>query len=714
MGIGKQEETNKKSIEVLCCYARRDQPLLLDLQAHLTPMVRKGLITLWADVDINAGAEWEQEIKRHLNSAQIILLFVSPDFIRSEYCYSIEMKRAIERHESGEACVIPIILRPVDWRSTSLGKLQVLPANAEPVTGQGWHTPDDALLNVTQSIARRVEQLLFQPTKITGEQMLEKSTVTENTVREQVINKPERKASKKQDRSQLSKWAKKILNDRTRWYKGQPVKRVAVSLLILFLIIGAVPAVPFAYGQMQPILCAKRAVNLQGCGSGLGISPTVIRRKEYRIGLNEDFKQQFDPTNADEKVIEDLILLQNNQAEKGGHFTLILATLLSNSTSDQYTGLEELRGALLAQQAYNNNHLIKMRLLVANLGVRAIADVSVPIVARQIAVYAANAPQSDHFLGVTGFPFSHTLLYGLPILQANQIPVVGTSPSDDQFSQSSGFHRVESSNSQQVKYLLIFIQNVLHPQKIMILTDSSDDFSTNLGNNLTMKLSNSINGVQTSSYIGGEKSSLDRAIGTIVSTNPDLLIFTGFPADLNTLKTDMIQRGLHLPQILGSQTLYELGAYTQPKPNLPSNYANLMFSSFAFPDEQSPPAEAFQQAYAHVFDPTQGSPGVYGKGRAGSQAALSHDATLAFQQAVDNLSANGTIPSMAMVSNELKTLPFFTGATGNIRFLPGSSDPDPATRPLEILCTNHKAQTQLLIKYYGNNDIQIVNLSLCN
>jgi len=61
---------------------------------------------IWADTDINAGALWENEIQKHLNNSQIILLLASPDFIDSDYCFSMEMKRALERHALGEASVI--------------------------------------------------------------------------------------------------------------------------------------------------------------------------------------------------------------------------------------------------------------------------------------------------------------------------------------------------------------------------------------------------------------------------------------------------------------------------------------------------------------------------------------------------------------------------------------------------------------------------------
>ena len=92
-------------IKIFCCYAHEDEALLNKLKAHLKPLQRQGLIDVWHDRDIGAGAEWEQEIKDQLNAAQIILLLVSPDFMDSDYCYGIEMQRAIERHELGEARV---------------------------------------------------------------------------------------------------------------------------------------------------------------------------------------------------------------------------------------------------------------------------------------------------------------------------------------------------------------------------------------------------------------------------------------------------------------------------------------------------------------------------------------------------------------------------------------------------------------------------------
>lgn len=147
-----------KTIEIFCCYARKDQQLLNELKAHLMPLQRQGLISLWADSDISAGTDWEKEIEKHLDTAHIILLLVSPAFMNSEYCYSKEMKRALERHERGEATVIPVILRPVYWQGAPFGKVQALPKDAKPITSHEWYTRDDALFNVAEGIRKIVEQ----------------------------------------------------------------------------------------------------------------------------------------------------------------------------------------------------------------------------------------------------------------------------------------------------------------------------------------------------------------------------------------------------------------------------------------------------------------------------------------------------------------------------------------------------------------------------
>jgi hypothetical protein len=148
-----------QSINVFLAYAHEDEKLLEQLQRHLSPLIRPGLIDIWYDRVINAGEEWHQEIKTRLDAAHLILLLVSPHFVHSEYCYSIEMKRAIERHERGEAHVVPIILRPVYWQDTPFGKLQALPKDAKPTTS--WRDRDKAFFDVASKLKQTIEKLIL-------------------------------------------------------------------------------------------------------------------------------------------------------------------------------------------------------------------------------------------------------------------------------------------------------------------------------------------------------------------------------------------------------------------------------------------------------------------------------------------------------------------------------------------------------------------------
>ncbi|MGB8699999.1 MAG: TIR domain-containing protein [Thermosynechococcaceae cyanobacterium] len=144
-------------IEVFISYSHKDETLLEELVTHLANLRRQGKIMAWHDRAIEAGEEWAAQIKGNLESAQIILLLISPPFIASDYCYDIEMQRAIARHKEGTARVIPIIIRPSDWQDSPFSKLQVLPKDALPVTQ--WSDRDAAFLDVVQGIRRAVESL---------------------------------------------------------------------------------------------------------------------------------------------------------------------------------------------------------------------------------------------------------------------------------------------------------------------------------------------------------------------------------------------------------------------------------------------------------------------------------------------------------------------------------------------------------------------------
>ncbi|HEV2761567.1 MAG TPA: COR domain-containing protein, partial [Pyrinomonadaceae bacterium] len=145
-------------VRIFYSYSRKDEWLRNELETHLTPLRYQGLIESWYDGDIEAGREWDREIGENLERAQVILLLVSADYVSSSYVWEKEIKRAMERHDRGEAAVIPIILRDVNWQAAQFARLQALPENGLPVTR--WPDKDSAWRGVSEEIEKVVRRIV--------------------------------------------------------------------------------------------------------------------------------------------------------------------------------------------------------------------------------------------------------------------------------------------------------------------------------------------------------------------------------------------------------------------------------------------------------------------------------------------------------------------------------------------------------------------------
>ena len=158
------------TIKVFYSYAREDELLRRDLEKHLINLRRQGFIDNWYDGEITAGTEWELRINQYLDNADIILFLISPDFMKSDYRYSVEMHRAMKRHDAKEARVIPILLRPTDLYGTPFAKLQGLPTNGFFVTH--WPNSDSAFLNITLGIRKAIQELLENWITVVEQQLI--------------------------------------------------------------------------------------------------------------------------------------------------------------------------------------------------------------------------------------------------------------------------------------------------------------------------------------------------------------------------------------------------------------------------------------------------------------------------------------------------------------------------------------------------------------
>ena len=155
-GAAAEPEERRKPL-VFISYSHKDEERKKALDTHLSILSRQSVIETWHARKIIPGQEFDDEINKNLEAADIIMLLVSSDFMASDYCYTEEMTRAIERHDAGETRVIPVIVRSVDWTDAPFAKLTAAPTDGKAVAS--WTDPDEAWTDVVKGIKMAVEEL---------------------------------------------------------------------------------------------------------------------------------------------------------------------------------------------------------------------------------------------------------------------------------------------------------------------------------------------------------------------------------------------------------------------------------------------------------------------------------------------------------------------------------------------------------------------------
>ena len=142
---------------VFVSYSRTDERYRTRLAVHLAPLVRDGLIELWSDRAVAAGADWEKRILHELATADIVILLVTPNFVASGYCFERELPEALRRHAEDGVRILPVHVKSVDLVNLPFGKFQGLPTELRPITA--WRDADEAWLQVARGVRVAAEEI---------------------------------------------------------------------------------------------------------------------------------------------------------------------------------------------------------------------------------------------------------------------------------------------------------------------------------------------------------------------------------------------------------------------------------------------------------------------------------------------------------------------------------------------------------------------------
>lgn len=156
-----------KVIKIFLSYAitsAQDKKLFTQLSTHLSILQDQYPTHEWYDSSLSGESPITQFIEERLNRADLIILLISADFFASKRCHELEMQRALTRMTTGDARLIPVLLRPFDWNTTPLGRYSPLPSGGKPVSL--WSDRDAAFTEVTRGVRQAIEEIMSQETRL--------------------------------------------------------------------------------------------------------------------------------------------------------------------------------------------------------------------------------------------------------------------------------------------------------------------------------------------------------------------------------------------------------------------------------------------------------------------------------------------------------------------------------------------------------------------
>ena len=194
-------------IHLFFSYAHEDDIICEDLIEHLEPLKQEGVISDWYDRRITPGKNWRKEIDTNLDRAKIIVLMISPDFLKSDYCMGIELKRGLELHWEQRCRIVPVIISKCNWANTKFGSFQALPKNAMPILD--WPNRVEALENIANEMRLVCQDIVdwenpYKRSAVSDWSEIEMTTLDKQTRQQVTTNIKLRVLSKSKKKNRLT------------------------------------------------------------------------------------------------------------------------------------------------------------------------------------------------------------------------------------------------------------------------------------------------------------------------------------------------------------------------------------------------------------------------------------------------------------------------------------------------------------------------------
>ena len=160
--IVSHKEKSKNLPTVFVSFSHKDEKEKEKLLSHLGVLIGAGLIDLWSDDQIGGGSDWESDVITAINKTQIAVMFVSDNYLNSEFILGKEVPALLQRRKSEGVTVLPLIAKACAWKQVDwLAKMNVRPKNGRPIWSDNGNHVDDDLATIADEIGLMVKKIKF-------------------------------------------------------------------------------------------------------------------------------------------------------------------------------------------------------------------------------------------------------------------------------------------------------------------------------------------------------------------------------------------------------------------------------------------------------------------------------------------------------------------------------------------------------------------------
>jgi len=142
---------------VFISYAHVDRGMYTELRNELGPLDQKYPGAIWADVDIQPGADWSRTIAGAIEAAPVVVALVSGAFLTSTYIHFQELPAMLAAVEQGTKTMLWVYVGRCEYEEV-VGKWQAAHDITEPLERLEKFPRQDQLLKVYKAIEAHLRQ----------------------------------------------------------------------------------------------------------------------------------------------------------------------------------------------------------------------------------------------------------------------------------------------------------------------------------------------------------------------------------------------------------------------------------------------------------------------------------------------------------------------------------------------------------------------------